>query len=190
MTESLHSGEYRACPFCSELIRTRAIKCKHCAGEIDPRRVREYGGGGRNNPWHLTVLGILLALTAFIVAYPTIVANMEKRALAKAMIEKATSIPEGPRPSAAKPRVVQASAGAPGLAKLNFGEDAELEVGQTYSGITLLDLLEASASDSRVHPEGRITVEFAGASYEIRTRLPALAPEGRYQIVGIEETAR
>lgn len=34
--ESLRSGEMRKCPYCAELIRTEAIKCRYCGSEVAP----------------------------------------------------------------------------------------------------------------------------------------------------------
>lgn len=31
---TVHDGEFRKCPFCAELIRREAIRCKHCGADI------------------------------------------------------------------------------------------------------------------------------------------------------------
>lgn len=30
------SGQYRKCPFCAEVVRIEAIKCKHCGSALEP----------------------------------------------------------------------------------------------------------------------------------------------------------
>jgi hypothetical protein len=34
--KQLESGEYRRCPFCSELVRSTASVCKHCGRDLAP----------------------------------------------------------------------------------------------------------------------------------------------------------
>ena len=194
MTEPVHAGDYRACPFCCELIRVDAIKCRHCASEIDPNKMGPGGPGARTNAWHLTVLGVLLLVTAFVAAYPAIVKHMDERALNKAMIQRATTIPEAPRPVevvAIPPQetVIDSSDVVPGLSTLNFGEDAEIVVGKTYSGSAIADLFE-NAYQTRYHLDSEITVDFAGVSYQVRARQARFAPEGRYKILSIEEKGK
>lgn len=32
--EALETGDMRKCPFCAELVRREAVKCKHCGSEL------------------------------------------------------------------------------------------------------------------------------------------------------------
>lgn len=34
--EWVESGEMRKCPFCAELVKAEAIKCKHCQSDLEP----------------------------------------------------------------------------------------------------------------------------------------------------------
>lgn len=192
MTEPVDSGDYRACPFCFEVIRKNAIKCRHCGSEVDPAKLYQHASNARTNPVHMVVLGILLAVTAFVAAYPTLEKRLDERALAKAMIQKGTAIPRAPAP--APPPVEEEVEPAPPVVvtpgRIEFGEGVELVTGRTYSGTTMEDLLEANALGSGTLLENTITVQLAGHTYEVRARQPHFVPDASYEILSIEESAR
>lgn len=194
MTEPVNPGDYRACPFCFEVIRKNAIKCRHCGSEVDPSKLYQHAERARTNPVHLVVLGILLAVVGFIAAYPTVERHLDERALTKAMIQRATAVPPAPVPAPPpvaepepepEPPVVVVSPG-----RIEFGEGVELVAGNTYSGTTMEDLLEANALGSETLLESVITIQLGGRSYEVRTRQPHFAPDARYEIVSIEKSSR
>ncbi len=194
MTEQVNTGEYRACPFCFEVIRKNAIKCRHCSSEVDPAKLNQQASKARTNPMHLVVLGFLLLVTAFVAAYPALEKRLDERALAKAMMEKGAAVPAAPRVAMIEtPAVEEAPEPAVSFAppgRLEFGEGVEIVAGQTYSGSTIEDLLEANALGSGTMLESRITVQLAGQSYDIVARQPYFIPEARYEILAIKESSK
>jgi len=176
------------------VIRANAVKCRHCGSEIEPAQMRQYASHARNNPWHMIVLVLLLVITGFVAGYPALVNYLDERALVKAMVERANAAPPPaplPAPAPTPPPVVAApvdtSEAYAGLRRLNFGEDAEVVVGKTYSGSIIADLFEQNAYQTHYDLESTIMVEFAGNLYEVRTRQPRFFPGGQYKIVSIEE---
>ena len=178
MTEPVHPDDYRACPFCFEVIRRNAIKCRHCGSEVDPSKLYQHAEKARTNPVHLVVLGVLLAVVGFVAAYPAVERHLDERALTKAMIQRATAVPPAP------PVVVV----SPG--RIEFGEGVELVAGKTYSGTTMEDLLEANALGSGTLLESDIMIQLGGYSYEVRTRQPHFTADARYEILSIEKSSR
>ena len=192
MTEPVHPDDYRACPFCFEVIRRNAIKCRHCGSEVDPSKLYQHAEKARTNPVHLVVLGVLLAVVGFVAAYPAVERHLDERALTKAMIQRATAVPPAPVPAPPpveepepEPPVVVVSPG-----RIEFGEGVELVAGKTYSGTTMEDLLEANALGSGTLLESDITIQLGGYSYEVRTRQPHFTADARYEILSIEKSSR
>jgi hypothetical protein len=188
MTETAYPGDLRVCPFCKEPIRKKAIKCKHCGGEINSKKVRQYGRQGEA-PWHYAVLGVLFLLVVFLAIAPRLSDYWERRHTVDhpmAHLFHADEAKSTPSPKVAPEKPVR-----PRRERILFGEDVELAVGKSYFGDALADLLEQYSDDGARFDSTGITFDFLGERFlvSIEPSLPGrhLDVETRYEIVLIEK---
>ena len=175
MPVSANSGEYRSCPFCAELIRGKAIRCKHCNAALDPKKIRRYNRLRAAKGWHL-MLGLLIFVAVFTGIYPRVAAHLEKMEHADRSAEgRARHAPQlaGPAPPAMP------------VPRLPLGEE-ELVAGQSYNGGVLLDLIESNFEIAEIEPDKSIRVSVDGREYLIRTKKAEFSRASNYEIVGIE----